>query len=59
MDHLCHAVGRKEKRKRSVNQFTGVLRKMAESAANRIETITLFEERFPNMQHCEAILQKV
>ena len=59
MDHLSRAVGRKEKWNRSVNQFTGVLRGMAESAANRIETITLFEEPFPNVQRCEAILDKV
>ena len=47
MDPLSRAVRRKEKRNRSGNQFTVVLRKMAESAANRIETITLFEEVFP------------
>ena len=59
MDPFSRAVGRKEKRNRSVNQFTGVLREMAESAANRIVTITLFEEPFPNVQWCEAILDKV
>ena len=32
---------------------------MAESAANGIETITLFEEPFPNVQRCEALLDKV
>ena len=59
MDPLSRAVGRKEKRNRSVNQFTGVLREMADSAANRIETITLFEEPFPNVQRYEARLDKV
>ena len=42
-----------------MNQFTGVLREMAESAAKRIETITLFEEPLPNVQWCEVILDKV
>ena len=59
MDPLSRAVGRKEKRNRSVNQFTGVLREMAESAAKGIETITLLEEPVPNMQLCEGILYKV
>ena len=59
MDPLSRVVRRKEKRNRSVNQFTGVVREMAESAVNRIETITLFAEPFPNVQPCEAILDKV
>jgi len=51
--------GKKERRNRSINQFAGVLRDMAESAANRIETITLFEEPFPDVQRSEAILGNV
>ena len=56
---LSRAVGRKETRNRAGNQFTGVVREMEESAAKRIETITLFEEPFANVQRCEAILDKV
>ena len=59
MDPGSRAVGRKEKRNWSVNQFTGVLREMAESVANRMQTITLFEEPFPNVQCCEATLDNV
>ena len=59
MYHLSSAVGRNEERNGSANQFIGAVREMAESAANRIKTITLFEVPFPNVQRCEAILDKV
>jgi len=51
--------GKKERRNRSINQFAGALRDMAESTANRIETITLFEEPFLDVQRSEVILGKV
>ena len=35
---------------RAITQFTGVLREMVESAGNRMEYITLFEEPFPDVQ---------
>ncbi|RPB18107.1 hypothetical protein L211DRAFT_854461 [Terfezia boudieri ATCC MYA-4762] len=47
------------KRNRSITQFTGVLRDIIESAGNKIEYITLFEELFPDPQRVEDILAKV
>jgi len=38
------------RRNRSITDFTGVLREMVESAGNRMEYITLFEEPFPDVQ---------
>jgi len=58
IDLLKRLPGR-ERRNRSVNQFVGVLWEMAESAANHMETITLFEEPFPDIQRSEAILGNV
>jgi len=43
----------------SITQFTGVLRDMVESAGNRMEYITLFEEPFPYVQSTEDIMNKV
>ncbi|KAF8434408.1 hypothetical protein BGX38DRAFT_1275492 [Terfezia claveryi] len=48
-----------QKRNRSITQFTGFLRDMTESAGNRIEHITLFEEPFPDPQRMEDMLNKV
>ena len=59
MNPLSQAVGSKAMRNRSGNQCTGGLREMAELAAHKMETITLFEEPFPNVPRCEAILHKV
>ena len=58
IDPLKRLPGR-ECHNRSVSQFVGVLQEMAESAANRIETITLFEEPFPDIQCSETILGNV
>jgi len=58
VDLLKRLTGR-ERHNPSGNQFVGVLREMAESAANRMETITLFEEPFLDIQHSETILGNV
>jgi len=47
------------RRNRSITQFTGVLREMVESAGNRMEYITLFEEPFPDAQQTEDMLDKL
>ncbi|KAF8429883.1 hypothetical protein BGX38DRAFT_1278127 [Terfezia claveryi] len=49
---------KRQKRNRSITQFTGLLRDMTETAVNRLETITLFEEPFPDPQRAEDILAK-
>ena len=58
MKPLSRPVGSKEKQDRSVNQFTAVLCDMAESATNRLQTITLIAEYCANMQYCDARLDK-
>ena len=56
---LSRAVVSKEQQNRSVNRFTGVLRGIVTSAANRIETSTVLKEPFPYVQQCEDIWDKV
>ncbi|KAF8420542.1 hypothetical protein BGX38DRAFT_1280178 [Terfezia claveryi] len=52
-------VAKTKKRTQSITQFPGVLRDITESAGNRIEYITLFEELFPDPQRTEDILAEL
>lgn len=49
-------MGCQEKRNRSVNQFQGIVRDLAEAAANKIEIITLFEDPLPDPKRSEEII---
>ena len=48
----------KEKRNRSINQFKGLKRDLAELAADKIELITFFEEPLPDPEKSEQIIDQ-
>ena len=56
---LRRGIGSKDQRNRTGNQFKEVLREMAKSSANRIESINLLHEPFPNVQRYVRTLDKL
>jgi len=51
--------GQNKNRNRSISQFSGDLREMAEAAANDIESITLFQDPLPDPYRSQDILETV